>query len=278
MENSKRILDLGTLKGPLLVFGGVYSNLQALEALLEEAQRQHIPNSNLICTGDVVAYCAQPEECVRLIRQAGVRCISGNVELQLAAGEADCACDFVSGGRCDTFSRQWYPFAQQNLSPAALDWMRDLPEFIRFCYAGKRFFVLHGSYHYTSEFIFKSTDWSTKAENFEAVEAEVILAGHCGLPFSDRQIDRYWLNAGVIGMPANDGTPRVWYLRLEETPAGWTFSHQSLQYDFLQARQLMLENQLPATYAETLQSGIWDNCEILPEAETRLQGQRIDWP
>ncbi|MCB0642974.1 MAG: metallophosphoesterase family protein, partial [Phaeodactylibacter sp.] len=205
------------------------------------------------------------------------QCIAGNVELQLAAGESDCACDFVSGGRCDTFSKEWYPYAQQTLSEDALAWMHRLPEFIRFQYAGKSFFVLHGSYQHTSEFIFRSTDWALKARNFEATQAEVILAGHCGLPFSEEQEGRHWLNAGVIGMPANDGTPRVWYLLLEEGEAGWTYTHRELHYDYQQARQGMIDHALPPTYAETLRTGIWDNCEILPPAETALQGQAIEF-
>jgi hypothetical protein len=38
---------------------------------------------------------------------------------------------------------------------------------------------------------------------------------------------------------------------------------------------LMLEKGLPASYAKTLLTGIWDNCEILPEKETRNQGKPI---
>lgn len=98
-------INLGTLKGPLLVFGGVYSNLQALEALQKQAQQLGIPASNIICTGDVVAYCAEPETCVQQIRAWGIHCIAGNVEIQLSTGQENCACDFVAGGRCDTFSR-----------------------------------------------------------------------------------------------------------------------------------------------------------------------------
>ena len=272
MEKTNRILDLGKLDGRILVFGGVYSNLQALEALMDIANKEAIPYSNLICTGDIVAYAADPEACVALIREAGIRSIAGNVEMQLAAGEMDCACDFVEGGRCDTFSKQWYPFAQQQLSIDSIEWMRQLPEFIQFEFEGNRFFVLHGSYHYTSEFIFQSTLWDIKAKNFADTHADVILAGHCGLPFSQQRDNQFWLNPGVIGMPANDGTPRVWYMILENGHSGWTYAHRSLSYDYLRARQLMLDRSLPPTYAETLKTGIWDNCEILPPEETKQQG------
>ena len=50
------ILDLGTLRGDVLLFGGPYGNLQATEALLAAASRLAIPAGNLVCTGDLVAY------------------------------------------------------------------------------------------------------------------------------------------------------------------------------------------------------------------------------
>ena len=96
MKHSSRTLNLGKINGPLLVFGGVYSNFQALEALLIMAEIHQIPSSNLICTGDVVAYCAQPEESVQKMNDLGIKSIAGNVELQLRDGLADCACDFVN--------------------------------------------------------------------------------------------------------------------------------------------------------------------------------------
>lgn len=267
------IPNLGTLEGPLLVFGGVYSNLQALEAIQQKAHELGIPPSNVICTGDVVAYCAEPEACVQRIKDWGIPCIAGNVEIQLSTGQEDCACDFTSGSRCDTFSKQWYPFAQSQLSTDSLQWMAALPEFLYFNYAGKRVAVLHGSFHHTSEFIFESTDWSIKQQNFNALQADVILAGHCGLPFSQSKNEKHWLNPGVIGMPANDGTPRVWYMVLNQSNHHFNFEHQALEYDYLRANQLMQERQLTPEYAKTLLTGLWDNCEILPEVETALQGQ-----
>ena len=37
----------------------------------------------------------------------------------------------------------------------------------------------------------------------------------------------------------------------------------------------MQANGLPDSYAHTLLTGIWDNCEILPAAEKALQGRAI---
>ena len=42
--------------GPLLVFGGPYSNLEATVVILEETHRRVIPTGNIVCTSDLVAY------------------------------------------------------------------------------------------------------------------------------------------------------------------------------------------------------------------------------
>ena len=276
MERKKVTKDIGQLAGRVLVFGGVYSNLQALQKMKAIAESLSIPPEHILCTGDIVGYCAQPAECVEEIISWGIHSIAGNVEIQLREGEEDCGCDFTSGGRCDTFSRQWYPYAAGQMKPKHLEWMHELPDFITFDYEGKKALVVHGSFHGTSDFIFKSTAWSQKSIHFEDSGADLILGGHCGLPFSDSRNEKTWLNAGMIGMPATDGTPSVWYLLLEQDAANnISFQHHSFEYDHATAARLMNEKGLPKSYAQTLSTGIWDNCEILPEEETRAQGRRL---
>ena len=51
-----------------------------------------------------------------------------------------------------------------------------------------------------------------KTKIFEQTKADLILSGHAGLPFYSIEKEKFWLNAGVIGMPANDATSRVWYM------------------------------------------------------------------
>ena len=273
MQRKKTTKNINFAAEKVLVFGGVYSNFQALQKMREIADELHIAPQNIISTGDIIGYCAQPEETMNFFTKWGIHSIAGNVEIQLREGEEECGCDFTEGSRCDMFSRRWYPFAQEKLSAANIRRMHDLPDFLTFTFAEKRFAVVHGSYFETSEFIFKSSPWSVKERNFAALGCDVVLAGHAGLPFSDNKDGKIWLNAGVIGMPANDGTPRVWYMILEKTAAGvFTFSHRSFVYDHETAARLMEENKLPREYAHTLRTGLWDNCEILPERETATQG------
>ncbi|MFT5252206.1 MAG: putative phosphodiesterase [Flavobacteriales bacterium] len=273
----KKIENIGQLAGKVLLFGGVYSNLQALEAIAQVAQKEGISTDNCICTGDIIGYCAQPEETIQFFKNWKAHSIAGNVEIQLSENADDCGCDFTKGSRCDDFSQLWYPFAKSKLTASSLSLISALPEHIQFSYADKKVTVVHGSYFNTSEFIFKSTAWEDIAPNFKATGSDVVVAGHCGLPFNRTQNELLWLNPGVLGMPANDGNTAVWYMILEEKEGKLTFEHNYLTYDFKLTASLMLKNDLPKEYASTIESGIWDNMEILPETESKQQGQQIQF-
>src|SRR5215472_14056345 len=90
--------------GPLLVFGGPYSNLEATEAILGEARCRAIPPGNIVCTGDLVAYCADPQRVIDLLRSSGIRIIMGNCEESLGAQAADCGCGFAEDSTCAVLS------------------------------------------------------------------------------------------------------------------------------------------------------------------------------
>ncbi|TXC82078.1 metallophosphoesterase family protein [Luteibaculum oceani] len=259
----------------LLVFGGVYSNLEALNALQEFAAFNGFSPNEIICTGDIVGYCANPKESLETVAKWGIHSIAGNVELQLKNNEDDCGCDFDENSRCDVFSKQWYPFAKERIGENELEFIGQLPEFLKFEFGGINYAVVHGSYFNTSEFIFKSTPWTAKARNFEALEADCILSGHGGIPFYDFNDNKAWINAGVIGMPANDGTTKTWCCVLETTYKDLSVQFHQLKYDNVLAAEKMRKEKLPEAYAKTLETGIWDNCDILPPAETELQGKKL---
>lgn len=282
-------IELGSLSGPILLFGGAYSNLQALRALRVEAERLGIPPQNVICTGDTAGYCADPAGCLDLIQDWGIHAIAGNVETNLVAGTDDCGCGFGDGSRCDMFAKLWYNYAGNNITKRNLAYMAGLPDVLRFNYAGRRVAVLHGSPRNQSEFVWRSTPEALKTQFCADAGADVVVGGHCGLPFvsqvpgvpTDQRTKRptdthLWLNPGVIGMPANDGTPRTWFMTLDDT-SGFDFSFHALNYDHKAAKARMLDDRrLPVSYAATLTTGIWDNTEVMPPAEEAAEGIPLD--
>jgi predicted phosphodiesterase len=271
----KVVKHIGELKGQILLFGGVYSNLHALEALHDLAIEHNIPKDNIICTGDIVAYCAYPAQCVDLIEKWGIHVIAGNVELNLLDQADDCGCNFSEGSRCDLLSKQWYPFAKAQIHSQQLGYIRTIPHHIKFDYYGRKLTVIHGTAENVSGFIFKSTPWIEKEAILHSEESDIIIAGHCGLPFVDRQEGKTWLNAGVIGMPANDAQTNTWYAILDFVNDEPQITFHKLFYEHQAAADAMIKESLPLSYAQTLVSGLWDNCDILPEVETAQQGKEI---
>ncbi|MBO9401914.1 metallophosphoesterase family protein [Shimia sp. R9_3] len=258
--------DLGRLDGPVLVFGGPYSNLQATEAVLKEAKVRGISGRNLICTGDVVAYCGQPAETVAAVRDSGAVVVAGNCELQLASGAADCGCGFEEGTVCDLLSAGWYGFAAQQVDDAARGWMAALPEIVCFELAGQRVAVIHGGVTDVARFLWSTSPEAAFAEEIAALKdkvgpVDVVLAGHCGIPF-ERQIGTVrWINAGVIGMPPHDGRQSTRFAIFD----GQALKICGLAYDAGQAFAIMQEAALTQGYHEGLVSGYWPSEDVLPE-------------
>ncbi|MBM3564522.1 MAG: metallophosphoesterase family protein [Alphaproteobacteria bacterium] len=260
----------------MLCFGGPYGNLQATEALLREARRLAVPAENIICTGDVVAYCADPAATVALVRESGIHVLMGNCEEALGFDRDDCGCGFDEGSPCDILSREWFAFARRELDHAAKSWMAALPRRIRFTLDGKRFAVVHGAATDIGRFVFASMPARAKAEEFAALDAEAptdaVVAGHCGLPFSETVGGRLWHNPGVVGMPANDGRPETWFSLLVPARGGIEARRLPLAYDWNAAQQGMAAVGVGAPYARALGDGLWPDQGVLPAPERAARG------
>ena len=280
------LLELGPLTGPVLVFGGPYGNLQATQAMQAEAGTLGIAPGNVICTGDTVAYCADPAATVTLLRQWGCHVVMGNCEQSVGFELDDCGCGFEQDSLCDTLSRSWYAHAVAHTGKADRAWMRSLPKTIGFSLGDKQFSVVHGAPGELSRFIFPSSSACEKREYLSQAGADVMVGGHCGVPFgqaveaTDRPGEtRYWLNAGAIGMPANDGDPRTWYLLLDcPAPGSVSASWRRLDYDHAAAARSMLQGGLDTPYREALSTGIWPSMSVMPPGERAALGQAIDLP
>jgi predicted phosphodiesterase len=262
--------------GPLLVFGGPYSNLQATRAVLTEAARRGIPAERVICTGDVVAYGADAAACCDLIMASGICVIAGNCEENLAAGALDCGCGFEEGTACDLLSRAWYAHADRQVTAVHRAWMAGLPQRLMVRLPdGRRLAVLHGGASDISRFIFASTPPAELASEIAATGCDGVIAGHCGIPFARKVGRGIWINAGAIGMPADDGTPRIWFALLTPGEAGLTVEILPLEYDHAAAAAAMRAAGLPEGYAAALGSGIWPSCDVLPPAERARRGEKL---
>ncbi len=269
-EKLFQLEDLGDKPEPVILFGGPYSNLEALEALLEVAKSRYITGDNLISTGDVVAYCADGQACVDLVRAEGIHVVAGNCEKQLAAGEEECGCGFEEGSTCSILSRGWYAHARATVSKDNLDWMGACPDGITFTQSGKRIVVLHGGVANIAQFI-----WSTSpVTHFEAelghlkqlgVSPDIVLAGHSGIAFCKDLGQTLWVNVGAVGMPENDGKPETRFAVL----SGGEVAIEPLSYHPQRTASKMKAAGLTQGYDVALTSGWWPSEDVLPAALRR---------
>src|SRR5215468_3558632 len=236
---------------PLMVFGGPYSNLEATRAVLDEAVRLSISADRIICTGDVVAYGADAAATVDLVRDRVGHVVMGNCEQSLAAGSDDCGCGFPTGSSCERLSATWFAHASRELNNNARAWMADLPRRINIEIGGCRLAVIHGG-------------------------VDMIMGGHCGLPFTQAINRQLWHNAGAIGMPSNDGTPRVWFSLLRAEADGIVIEHRPLDYDYATAAAKIRGARLPEEYAASLETGLWPTCDVLPLKEIHERGVALE--
>lgn len=269
--------DLGNILDKLLIFGGPYSNLAATVAMQRRARELGIGADRVICTGDLVAYCAEPDQTLELIRDWGIHVVMGNCEESLAFSEPDCGCGFEVDSSCSTLAITWYRYADRRVMAAQRRWMQSLPRQIDFEMSGTRFKTLHGSLSSINEFVFASQDAARKQAQIRQAGVEVIVGGHCGIPFGQRIDNCYWLNAGVIGMPANDGGSHGWYMLIDPEDSALSVSWHRLEYDHETSRQSTIAAGMPE-YGRALTSGIWPSMDVLPETERQQAGQPLNLP
>jgi len=271
MDIASRHHDFGTLEGPVLLFGGPYSNFEAMAALFERASVLGIPGPRMVCTGDVCAYCGNPAETVRLVMGSGCAVIAGNCESSLGARAADCGCGFEDGAACDRFAMEWFRFADSELDDIARAWMLARPGIGTFRAWGRRYAVVHGAASAVNRFVWPIAGDDVLAGEIALIEAALgpvdgVVAGHTGMAF-ERAVTLggrtvRWINAGAIGLPAHDGDPRTRFAVL--TQEGVRF--ERLAYDHRAAAATMRAAGLRAGYDRSLESGWWPSEDSFPEA------------
>ncbi len=273
--DTRQTLDLGDLRGPVLIFGGPYSNLAATHAMRARADELGIPPERIICTGDVVAYCAEPEETIALVRDWGIPVVLGNCEESLGLASSDCGCGFDEGTTCSLLSVDWYHFANERMSEDDRAWMRTLPKAIRFTLNGKSILVVHGGVEQINRFIFPSTAAVIKQAELDLAGTDILVGGHSGIPSGVRTGNRAWLNAGAIGMPANDGTTDGWYLILSTEKERLRCLWQRLSYSATSTVKKMRAVGMTGNYTDCLATGLWPSMDVLPDADREKRGQAL---
>ena len=287
------------------LFGGVYSNHVALRAAVDDAGRRGC--DAMYCLGDLGAFGPNPDKVFPLLIDAGVVTVQGNYDNSIGHELSDCQCGYTDPAD-NYYARLSYQYTYAKTSPRWRPWLRGLAGDLRFAMdlrseaaegspasadresrianrrseisnlrsqiSGRTSTVLlcHGSPRKQNEFLWESTTPTHLLERFcDAHAADVVVATHTGLPWTRvLPSGRTFVNCGVLGRPANDGTPLVGYTVLDAATGP---AHVQLAYDHEALAAEMEAEDLPAPFVETIRTGWWTTClEILP-AKERARGK-----
>ena len=256
----------------IAVLGGVYSNAEALAAVLADTRRRDA--EAVFCLGDLGGFGAHPDRVFPLLREHDVRVVRGNYDEAVAAGAADCNCGYTDP-RDNHYARLSYAYTVAHTSATNRAWLATLPGHRRARLGPHRVLMCHGSPRRINEFLWESTTPDGLLRRLLADHAaDVLLCTHTGLKWR-RALDggaAHAVNVGAVGRPENDGTPDVRYALLTAGPE-LEVEFVSVAYDHEAAARALEAEGLPPEFAETLRTGWWTTClENLPARE-RARGR-----
>lgn len=254
------------------VFGGVYSNVPALAATLDDAGARGV--EAVLCLGDVGGFGPHPDRAVALLRERRVIAIQGNYDAAVAGGAPDCGCGYTDP-RDNHFARLSYAYTLAHTSTEHRRWLGALPSSLRLRLGPLTAQLCHGSPRAVSEFLWESTTPDGMLERMlDAARADVLLCTHSGIKWHrPLGTGRHAINVGVIGRPENDGRTSVWYAVLTAADGGLDVEFVSVAYDHEMLAREMEAEALPPEFVETVRTGWWTTClEVLP-AKERARGR-----
>jgi len=238
------------------VLGDIHGNLEALEAVLADAEKQGV--GRYLCVGDIVGYGANPSECVARSRE---------LTSQIVAGNHDCAVV----GRTDIdyfnfFAREAILWSAAQLSAEDKAFLGGLPLSLEV----DGLLVVHATVHEPQLFGYIESALSARL-SFDALKTDVAFVGHSHVPvtfFYEERGHEIWytqdpeipigefsktiVNVGSVGQPRDDN-PDAAYAIVDADER--TVAIRRVAYDIETAKQKILDAGLPEVLAARLIMG-----------------------
>ena len=236
------------------VVGDIHANLDALEAVLEDARSEGV--TDWLCVGDVVGYNACPNECVETVRALGCPVVCGNHDHYCGYDES--LADF------HPIAAAVVEWTRSRLDPANAAWLRSLPYSV----------VEHGVtlVHATLDeperwgYVFEAVDADP---SFFYQATQLCFHGHTHVPAvfekrggtvsrfppGDVKLEfgcKYFVNVGSVGQP-RDADRRASYCIYDSEDR--TIRFRRVAYDVAAAQARIRGAGLPERLAKRLEIG-----------------------
>ena len=237
----------------IALFGDIHANLEALEAILEDALNQEV--TDYVCMGDLVGYNADPSACMEKVRAMGCPIVKGNHDEDAAGSHSLESMNPVAAA-----ALEW---TRQQLSPEQHQWLSRL----RMVRQVSDFTVVHST-------LDQPANWNYVTNRFDAMSnfsyqfTQVCFHGHTHVPRVYVKNDRvqevpaesvviepgakYFINAGSVGQP-RDGDWRACYAIYDMERKLVVF--RRVEYDLQTTQRKILAAGLPPMLAERIAEG-----------------------
>ena len=258
---------------PIAMLGGVYGNVPALRAVLDDAARA---GAGLVAfLGDATGCCGHSDETLGILRAACGVALAGNHDQEAAQGSLVCGCGYRDSGD-EKWSCVAHEYAMHTLSEDHRSWMAELPDRIRLETPAGRLLLFHGSPDRTNEFLYESELDDGRLAGWLDEHGAVGLAGtHTGLPWI-RSLPggRFAVNAGVVGRPDHDGDPAIHYALLSLVNGRWIPEIRRVTYDHRAWAMQLAREGVDPIFTRPILSGVWTTGVASLPAEERRRSEQ----
>lgn len=237
----------------IAIISDVHANLEAVETCF--GRIDEIKPDKIICLGDMVDYCAQPNEVTEIIRSRCENVLLGNHDegqfrYELADGFSQNA--YISSVHTRSVIKDEYK-----------EYFRSLP----YSFSSEELLFVHASPSKPEKYKYVITEDDAKT-NFDTFREKICFIGHSHKPVifelnKDniklvshgrlKRENRYIINVGSVGQP-RDGDPRLSFGIFDTDK--FEFKLERLQYDIDGAANKIIAEGLPFYLAERLFTGI----------------------
>lgn len=225
----------------IAIISDIHSNLEALQTVLAHIKTKNI--DKIFCTGDIVGYGANPNECVELLKKNNAICNQGDHDLNA-----------VTLKKLDWFNEfavQALRFTNKTLTEQNKRFLIGLPKHQKIEEKNK-FFLVHGSpKDELYEYVMPTTDNEIIKGYINGYT--MLICGHTHLPDLKRFQLQVFLNPGSVGQPRN-GIPQAQYAIVDTSNTNF-ITFEKVNYDIDTASQKIIRAGLPRYLAERLYVG-----------------------
>jgi putative phosphoesterase len=223
----------------LVVLADVHSNLHALNAVLDEIDKLDI--DKIVCAGDIVGYCAFPNECCAAIRERASEVVMGNHDL---------AALHTNDSGMNPFAARAVLWTAGRIEDKSKTYLGNLKHEARFSLGGKTLAMFHGSPTSIDEYVFED---KVTEELLGSVTADVLILGHTHVPCMMQLGGKQFVNPGSVGQP-RDGDCRASFAILDTETM--RCSVKRVNYDLDRAAEAIRTAGLPRFLADRLYRGM----------------------